>query len=132
MTKTETINLLIGNNNCTCIEMEPQRSLSFAIPNPHVDEMDIKCPIYASANQCYSPENCNSFRGIIASFFHICEVSSKSENKIYKLCFDDISEQLNSSRLDFYIVTRTPCPSAISFTRTYIRSFELSGKQFIL
>lgn len=126
VTKTETVSLLLGNNNCTCVSMESVGGLSFAISNPKPNEVDVICPIYVPDNQCYNPEVCNNFNGNIAPFFRICEDPLA---RIYILCFGNVTGELNRSRIDFFVPTRTFCPtSSVYRTRTYVRSFELSGE----
>ena len=123
VTKTEIINLLVGNNDCTRVPMKRRGSLSFVISNPNSDEVDVVCPIYVPGNQCYSPEICNNFN--IAPFFRICEDVSAN---LYTLCFVDVSTQLNRLRLDFFVATWTFCSLSVNATRTYVRSFELRGE----
>ena len=124
VTQTEQINLLLGNNNCTSVPMKRQGGLRFAISNPNPDEVDVICPIYAPANQCYSPDICNNFNG--NPFFHICEDPSANS---YNLSFGNVTRQLNGTRLDFFIITRILCPtSPVYIARTYVRSFELNGE----
>jgi hypothetical protein len=105
--------------------MEPRGGLSFAISNLNPDEVDIVCPIYAPANQCYSPDACISFNDTMDPFFRICEDRSLN---LYTLLFDNVTRQLNGTRLDFFNTTKIICPSSVYFTRTYFRSFELNGK----
>ena len=125
MTETETINLLLGNNNCTCVEMDCQGGLNVAISNPDPNQLDIVCPVYADT--CYSPEKCNGFND--TSYFNICEQSSESSECKYKLCFGNISEKLNNSRLDFYVSERSICQETLTlyYARKYIKSLEIQG-----
>ena len=124
VTETETINLLLGNNNCTCVEMECQRALNVAISNSDPNQMDIICPVYA--NTCYSPESCRGFNDI--PFFTICEVFESPDLECtLRICFGNVSEALNNSRLDFFVSRRVIC-NTIYAARTYIKSFEIIGK----
>ena len=124
MTQTEQIDLLLGNNNCTSVPMERRGGLGFAVSNPNPDEVDVVCPIFRR-NQCYSPDACNSFNGNIDPFFRICEDPSANS---YNLLFGNVTRQLNGTRLDFFVTTKTVCPTSVYFARTYIRSFKLSGE----
>lgn len=126
VSETETINLLLGNNNCTCIEMERLGGLNFALSVSDPNQVDILCPIYG--NPCYSPAACSTFK--IPPFFHICE----AVNNTYMLCFGNISKYHNGLRLQFYINRRAICQESGAFYsfNAYIRSFDLVGKQIIL
>lgn len=126
VTMTETINLYLGNNNCTCVELDCQRGLSFAISNPDPNQVDIICPVYAST--CYSPERCSRFNGI--PFFSICETFEHPDSDCkLRMCFGNVSEILNNSRLDFFLSEKVICRNlgTIYFARRYIRSFEIKG-----
>ena len=102
----ETVNLLwllLGSNNCMCVEMDCQGALNVAISNPDLNQVDIICPVYGNTMSCYSPERCHGFSDI--PFSRICETSvSNSETSSCKLNmrFGNISEVLNNSRLDFF------------------------------
>ena len=126
MSETETINLLLGNNNCTCFEMEGIGGLNFALSVSDPNQVDIMCPIYG--DPCYSPAVCNAFKiNGISPFFRICETL----DNIYVLCFGNISEYLNGLRLQFFTTRRTICSQLGTAypVNTYIRSFVLVGKQ---
>ena len=116
------MNLLLGNNDCTCIEMDCQGALNVAISNPDPNEVDIICPVYG--NTCYSPEICHGFNGV--PFFNICETSMSSCK--LNLCFRNVSEVLNNSRLDFFVSEKVVCDITVYTARTYIRSFEIRGE----
>ena len=130
MTETETINLLLGNNNCTCIEIECQGALNIAISNPDPSQADILCPVYGDT--CYSPTKCGHFND--TPFFQICENPPQSSECTYNMCFgNNITEQLNGTRLDFFTLNKTICGSATVYSaRVYIRSFEIKGNTFKL
>ena len=104
---TEAINLFLGNNNCTCVELDCQRgSLSIAISNPDPNQEDIICPVYAGT--CYSPERCHRFNGI--PFFSICEIFEHPDSDCkLRICFGNVSETLNNSRLDFFLSEKVIC-----------------------
>lgn len=129
---TEIINLLLGNNNCTCIELERIGGLNFAFPVSDPSEVDLMCPIFG--NPCYSTAStsrCSTLKingTMIPPFFQICETPTNFET--YTLCFGNVSEYLNGLRLQFFTSRRTICPSTGSYyaTNTYIRSLELKGK----
>ena len=127
VTTTETINLYLGNNNCTCVEMDCQQGpLSIAISNPDPNQEDIICPLYAGT--CYSPERCNRFNGI--PFFNICEIFEHPDSDCkLRICFGNVSEILNNSRLDFFLSEKVICGNLgfVYFARRYIRSFEIKG-----
>ena len=125
VTETETINLLLGNNNCTCVDVERRGGLSFALSNPDPDEVDIVCRVRGTG--CYSPSVCNSFSDSgLVPFFRACD--NPSENS-HRLCFGNISEQLNGSRFDLFVLKRARCESTPVYTvREYFRSFKLNGK----
>ena len=126
MTETETINLILGNNNCTCIAMECQGALNVAISKPD-SQTDILCPVYG--NTCYTPTRCGHFND--APFFRICENPSQSLECIYNMCFGNITEELNGTRMDFFVLNKTICESAPVYSASvYIRSFEIKGNTF--
>lgn len=129
--ETETINVLLGNNNCTCVEIECQGGLNIAISNPDPRQLDIVCPVYTmNAETCYSPEICNGFND--TPYFHICESSSEASGCKYDICFGNITEKLNKSRMDLYVSERVICDSipvpSVYYSRRYIKSFELKGE----
>ncbi len=110
--------------------MDCQGALNVAISNPDPNEVDLICPVYG--DMCYSPEICHGFNGV--PFFNICE-TSMSENLICKLnlCFKNVSEAFNNSRLDFFVSEKVICMDTTVYTaRTYIRSFEIRGKLITL
>ena len=126
VTKTEIISLVLGDNKCTCIEIECQGSLNVAISNPANSAPDILCPVFADS--CYSPSDCNGFDG--TSFFQICE--DRPDNLMnsctYNMCFGNVSEPLNGTRLDFFVLNKTRCGSTLVYhPREYYRSFEIRG-----
>lgn len=130
MTETETINLLLGNNNCTCVELESIGGLNFALSVSDPNRVDTMCPIYG--NPCYSPAACGVFNATINGtvtdpFFRICETL----DNIYTLCFGNVSEYLHGLRLQFFITRRTICSQTSTAypANTYIRSFDLVGKR---
>ena len=126
--QTEMVNVLLGDNNCSCARLESLRSLYFAVSNPDVNELDVTCPIHTSDNSCYSPETCNGFKNEdITAFFRICENSS---DNTFSLCSSNVTEQLDGLRLDFYKLTRPICAS-LYYSRTYIQSFEFKGEHNI-
>ena len=129
VTEVETVNVLLGNNNCTCVDIGCYGGLNVAISNPDPNQLDLVCPVYAK--NCYSPEMCTGFDGI--PFFQICEQSSNVSECKYNICFGNISEKLNNSRLDFYVSERIICESTFTvyYARRYIRSFEIKGNSFI-
>ena len=127
VTETEVINLLLGNNNCTCVDVERPGGLSFVISNPDPDELDIVCRIHGTG--CYSPVTCNSFNdsGLIP-FFQLCD--NPPENS-HILCFGNISKQLNGSRFELFALKAARCPSTPQYAaREYFKSFEFSGKLY--
>ena len=127
VSRTETVNLLLGNNDCTCVEMDCQGALNVTISNPDPNEVDIICPVYGDT--CYSPEICHSFIGI--PFFNICETSMSENSKCkLNLCFRNVSEALNNTRLDFFISEKVICDTTdtVYTARTYIRSFDIRGE----
>ena len=108
----------------TCVEMDYQGALNVAISNPDPNLVDIICPVYG--DMCYSPERCHGFNEI--PFFSICEtlMSENSDGKL-NMCFGNVSEILNNSRLDFFVSEKVICDITIYTARTYIRSFEIKG-----
>ena len=102
--------------------MECQGALNVAISNPDPNQLDIICPVYEDT--CYSPERCHGFNDI--PFFSICETSI-SGCKL-NMCFGNISEILNNSRLDFFVSEKVICDITVYTARTYIRSFEIKGE----
>lgn len=127
MTETETINLLLGNNNCSCVNIQCLGGLGIVISNPDLE--DALCPVYIP-DTCYSPSFCGQFQG--TPFFRICENPSESDGLgcTYSMCFENITVQLNGTKLDFFTLTRTICraTSTIYVTRTYMSSFEIKGE----
>ena len=117
----------MGNNNCSCVELECRGALNVAISNPGVSSMpDVICPVFAET--CYSPAACNRFDE--TPFFLICD--HQSENSVmdcaYSLCFGNATEELNGTRLDFFALNKTRCDSGlVYYPREYYRSFELRG-----
>ena len=125
--ETEIVYLVLGDNNCTCVQIECQGSLNVAISNPASSTPDILCPIFA--DDCYNPTDCNGFDGM--SFFQICD--DQSENLMghcmYNTCFGNASELLNGTRLDFFVINKTRCGSTqVYYPREYLRSLEMRGK----
>lgn len=126
VTETEIVNLLLGNNNCTCVNVERRGGLSFALSNPDPDKMDIVCRVHGT--ECYSPTACRTFNDSgLPPFFHVCD--NPPENT-HVLCFGNISERLSHLRLDLFALKRVICltESLQYATREYFRSFELNGK----
>ena len=124
MTKTEIINLLLGNNNCSCVNIQCLGGLYAVVSSPDLE--DALCPVYSRGSSCYSPSFCGQFQG--TPFFRICQNPSES-GCTYSICFENITEQLNGTKLDFFILTRTLCEEIIYITRTYISSFEIKGNK---
>ena len=126
VTATETVNILLGNNNCTCVDVEHRGGLSFAISNPDTDLADIVCRVH-STDGCYSPAACKTFDDSrLIPFFRACD--NPAENS-HVLCFDNISEILSDLRLDLFTLKWTRCSSGSSYVaREYFRSFQLNGK----
>ena len=111
--------------------MERLGGLNFALPVSDPNQVDILCPIYGSP--CFSPAACGVFKinGMaISPFFRICEAVDNT----YMLCFGNISEYLDGVRLQFFTTRRTICrESGTSYpVNTYIRSFDLVGKQIFV
>ena len=123
MNETETIEVLSGYNDCSCVQLESLEDLHFAVSNPNLTKLDIKCGIYASGETCYRPKLCNDILNNenITDFFRICG------NGPFTLCSGNISKSVDGLRLDFYRLTRM-LPSCSSFIRTYTRSFIFKGK----
>ena len=126
VSRTETVNLLLGNNDCTCVEMDCQGALNVAISNPDPNQVDILCPVYGDT--CYSPQICHGFNEV--PFFNICEVSRSSDCKL-NICFGNVSEVLNNTRLDFFVSEKVICDITLYTARAYIRSFEIKGEILI-
>jgi hypothetical protein len=103
--------------------MDCEGALNVAISNPDSNQVDIICPVYGSTY--YSPERCHGFND--TPFFSINEMSGSSGCNI---CFGNVSEGLNNSRLDFFVSERTVCVSLLTTytARKYIRSFEIRGE----
>ena len=132
MTETGTINLLLGDNNCTCVNIQCLGSLYVVVSNPDPNMEDALCPVYTLGSACYNPSVCGQFQG--TPFFRICENPSDGLGcTYYSICFENITEQLNGTKLDFFKLTRTIClaTSTIYLTRTYISSFEIKGDKVI-
>ena len=128
VTETEIISLILGDNNCTCIEIECQRSLNVAISNPVSSVPDVLCPIFA--DDCYSPTDCNGFDD--TSFFQICDDQPNDlmNSCTYNMCFGNVSELLNGTRLDFFVLNKTRCgPTQVYYPREYLKSLEIRGKR---
>lgn len=128
--ETKQLNLLAGNNNCTCVNIECKESLHVAISKPDMRPPDVLCPIYilSSTRSCYSADGCNRFSG--TPFFRICESQNlaTSSDCNYNMCFGNITEKLNGTRLDFYELNKTMCESGTPYpARIYVLSFELIG-----
>ena len=107
--------------------MDCRGALNVAISNPDPNQVDIICPVYG--NMSYSPERCHGFNSV--PFFNIREVSvSNSETSSCKLnmCFGNVSEVLNNSRLDFFVLEKVICDITVYTARTYVRSFEIKGE----
>ena len=107
--------------------MDCQGGLNVAISNPDPNQVDIICPVYG--NMSYSPERCYGFNGV--PFFNIREVSvSNSGTSTCKLsiCFGNISEVLNNSRLEFFVSEKVICDITVYTARMYIRSFDIKGE----
>ena len=128
MTETKRLNLLAGNNNCTCVDIDCQGSLYVAISIPNTSLSNVPlCPINTNMS-CYSPDVCSELKGMIP-FFRICKQSARPDQCTYNISFGNITEQLNGTRLDFFVLTRTLCnPAPPYLTRTYVHSFEMNGK----
>ena len=133
MTRTKQLNLLVGNNNCTCVDIECYGSLYVAISKPkNVTNLpDALCPIHISQNTgpCYNPSGCNRLSG--TPFFRVCESQNlpASSGCTYNMCFGNITEELNGTRLDFYVLNKTICDlGALYPARIYMLSFEINGK----
>ena len=126
VTETEIINLLLGNNDCTCVKIDCQGALNIAISNPDPDQSDALCPVFTNnASSCYSPRSCHQFNDI--SFFQICQNTSNS-SCVYRICFGNITKQLNGTRLDFFVLKKIICNFSIAYnTRVYIRSLKING-----
>ena len=110
--------------------MDCQGALNVAISNPDPNQLDIVCPVYG--NMSYSPERCHGFNDI--PFFSIHEISGNLGCKNLNVCFGNISEGLNNSRLDFFVSERTVCVSPLTTytVRKYTRSFEIRGEIIII
>lgn len=131
MTQTKQLNLLAGNNNCTCVNIECQESLYVvAISQPDMRPPDVLCPIYTLSNtrSCYNADGCHRFSG--TPFFCICESQNLATTSgcNYNMYFGNITENLNGTRLDFYKLNKTMCDSGAPYpARIYMLSFELIG-----
>lgn len=126
VSETETVNVLLGNNNCSSVRLESLQELYFAVSNPEPNELDIICPIHIRHGKlCFSPEMCNNFNNSdITSFFRICGTAESS----FTLYSSNVTEQLIPSlRLDFFTLTKVSC-TPLYYSRTYIRSFEFKGE----
>ena len=130
VTETETVKLLLGNNNCTCVNIERRGGLGFALSNPDPDDVDIRCPINA-AQGYYSPVNCNRFNDSdLTPFFDLRD--NPSENS-HTMCFGNISKKINGLRLEFFVLRLERCSSTPPYAaREYFRSFEFNGKLYII
>ena len=129
MTQTERLELLVGNNNCKCVEIKCQGSLYVIISSPNASPPDTLCSIHVNKPSCYSPNECRQFNGTTAPFFSVCEnpLAMASTDCTYSMCFGNITEELNGTRLDFLILNKTICASdPVYFARVYIQSFELN------
>ena len=132
VTETRQLNLLAGNNNCTCVNIECNH-FAVAISQPDVRLPDLLCPIHIESNDesCYNADKCNRFSR--TPFFRICESqnlpTSSSCNHI--MCFGNITADLSGTKLDFYILNKTVCNSdsgTLYLARVYQQSFELIGR----
>ena len=138
MTQTSILDILAGNNNCTCVNVECQGALHVAISSPSTSPVDVPlCPvngIRARSHTCYRPDNCSDFEG--TSFFRICQnitgsmTSNTDCTTPYNMCFDRTTTDLNGTRLDFFVVEReicNPVPPDPYLYRKYVQSFQLNG-----
>lgn len=131
VTKTETINLLLASNDCvdTCVEMDCRGGLNVAISTPDPNRSDDLCPVFTdTASTCYNPSSCHQFND--TSFFYICEHNYSSSRCTYKVCFKNVTEQLNGTRLDFFVLKKI-CSSSTAYTRVYVRSMKIKGNWFV-
>ena len=130
VTATEIVNIWLGNNNCTCIDVERREGLSFAISNPDTNVTDIVCRV-RSNGWCYSPAPCQTFKNsTLVPFFHICD--NPSENS-HALRFGNITKILSGLRLDLFALKLVRCSSGSHYAaREYFKSFQLNGKLIIV
>lgn len=128
--KTERLNLLLGNNNCTCVNIDCHGSLNVAVSNPDSSQADILCPVFTlDPKHCYSPHKCARFT--VTPFFQICKKVQDDSSCTYSMCFGNVTEQLNQTRMDFFLLNKTLCESSPLYTaRIFIRSFQINGKRW--
>ena len=128
MNTTETVQLLLGNNNCTHVEIACNGGLHFVATNPNLTLSDITCPAYVLKNgTCFSIDDCFNFNAP-RPFFHICK--NPLNNSRCSVFFGNITSELSGVKLFFYKLIGNNCGQSQDPwpTRLYFRSFLLNSK----
>ena len=131
MTETETIDVLLGNNGCTQVEVLCENTPSVAISTAEM-ESDALCPTVVSGlGSCYDIESCDQYT-LSAPFFTVC----RNSNNTCLVTFNILNQNLNGTRLDFFMSDTYSAVCNLGFNnnnngnyiRTYYRSFVVKGE----
>lgn len=130
VSETDNLYLLLGNNNCTSIEITSETSPIVAISNVDM-ERDAVCPITVNETTCENTVAICGLRDIhISPFFHTC--GNLHEPSKYSVHFGNATKRLNGTRLDFYMSRKVYCnqiPQHV--TRKYFKSFLIQGNKVV-
>ena len=121
------------HSECTCVDVpEPETSPYFAIPRfPTSVQPDIRClaiPPARSIEQCHSLTNScgdnNLDSSIYAQSIRICSDSTGTK---FKMCFTNVTAEMNNTRVHFYYSRSPRCPKTgyRVQSKLYIASYKI-------
>ena len=131
MNNTETVQVLLGSNNCTCFEIACNGELTVVVTNSNSSLADIICPAFVlEEGTCFNIGECNNFdvHSAYHPFFRICE--NPLDSSRCSVCFDNVTPDLSGVKLFFYTSIKNDCGSQehLTTTREYFRSFHINSK----
>ena len=117
----------------TCVEIPPLtmgQTLVLALPFlPATSELeeDLLCPVHPLPEErCVDLLSCNRFReSAYASSIIICR--TKNDSSVLEMCFHNVTDTINGTRLHFFYSDLHCHPEDIQFesSRTYVKSMQL-------
>ena len=127
-----TSDIQVFGSGCTCIDVpEPERAPFLAIPrSPTSVEPDFLCiavPHTYTVNQCNSLRNSCGENSADFIFFQSIRICSDSTGTQFKMCFTNVTAEMNNTTFHFYY-SQSPRCAATGYkvqSKLYIASYKM-------
>lgn len=130
---TKRITQRIGNTCSVCVDVpQPEMAPFFSIRRSASNKRDSQCKavrVPGEEDRCLDlVNNCDGFsETLFVSSLTICSSSSSTTN--YQMCFSNVTEEMNNTRIHFFYSLSPPCQISTTgrrvASRLYIDSYEI-------